>query len=233
VQFGYDWAWEAAEASLARAVELNPSYATAHHWRAHLYWTTRRFEQAMASIRRARELDPLSRIININVSIAEFFARQYEQAERTVRLVLEMEPAFPIAYYYLGLILLRRGAYADALAALQRAQALGRGLDVAVETVAGYAHARLGNRAEAEAILTALERRYHEAYASPVWIAVQCVGMGEVAAAFEWLERAYQDRDGWIRLVGAFPLFDEIRDEPRFVSLAARVGLRAPGSGTG
>src|SRR5262249_12838881 len=93
----YDWDWQTTEKEFRRAIELNPNYATAHHWYAeHLMWRGR-FDEALKESERARQLDPLSLIIAADNSAIFFFSRQYDRAIEKWRSVLEMDPDFPRA----------------------------------------------------------------------------------------------------------------------------------------
>src|SRR5215471_18634724 len=91
----YDWDWQTAEKEFRRALELNPNYATAHHWYAeHLTWLGR-FDEALSESERARQLDPLSLIIAADNGATLYYARQYDQAIAKFRAVREMDPNFP------------------------------------------------------------------------------------------------------------------------------------------
>ena len=91
----YDWDWKTAEQEFRRAIELNPNYATAHHWYAeHLTWLGR-FEEALRESERARQLDPLSLIIAADNGATLYYSRQYDQAIAKFRAVRELDPTFP------------------------------------------------------------------------------------------------------------------------------------------
>ncbi|MDR7454233.1 MAG: hypothetical protein QN137_07110, partial [Armatimonadota bacterium] len=70
---------------------------------------------------------------------------------------------------------------------------------------------------------------YRRAYASPVWIAFLHQGLGDPAQTLAWLDRACRDRDGWLRLLGTSPFFDDIRDAPEYLRVLGTMGL-APGT---
>jgi TolB-like protein/DNA-binding winged helix-turn-helix (wHTH) protein/Tfp pilus assembly protein PilF len=90
----YDWDWQTAEKEYRRAIELNPNYATAHHWYAeHLTWLGR-FDEAFRESERARQLDPLSMIIAADNGVILYSSRQYDRAIEKFRSVLAMEPNF-------------------------------------------------------------------------------------------------------------------------------------------
>ena len=114
----YDWDWQTAEKEYRRAIELDPNYATGHHWYAEHLAFLGRFDEALPEMRRAIQLDPLSLIIQADNGVFLYYSRQYEPAIAQFRAVLEMEPNFPraniIAFAYV-----QEGRYADALADLE------------------------------------------------------------------------------------------------------------------
>ncbi|HEY0080325.1 MAG TPA: protein kinase [Pyrinomonadaceae bacterium] len=227
VKMAYDWKWTEAEAEFKKAIELNPNYATAHQWYASFLVQMNRFDEALAEIRRAQELDPLSPIINANAGLYLYYNRQYEQALSHVRRTLELNPDFGVAHKYLGYIYLQQpGRTADAT--LEFRKALERGQD-SPETQAalGYAYALEGKRAEALAILERLERPPDGRYVSPYFISIVYVGLGDDERAFQWLERALQDRHPGMVLMNVDPRFDRLRRDPRFDALMKRINAES------
>src|SRR5260370_5087426 len=94
----YDWDWQTAEKEFRRAIELDPNYATAHHWYAEYLGNQGRFDEAFAESERARRLDPLSLIIAADNGAILYFSRQYAPAIEKFRALLDMEPNFPRAH---------------------------------------------------------------------------------------------------------------------------------------
>ncbi len=183
-----------------------------------------RFDEAMREIGRARDLDPLSPVIASNVGAIYFTARRYDEALAAIDTAIEMHQDFRTAYQYRGWVLLSKGAYAEALSALVRAaEASARG-HVVIDAALGFAHAKLGDRQKALTIAAALTDLYEKAYASAYWIAFLYLGLGDRPKVLEWLERACDDRDGWLRVLKAAAFFDEVRDTPRFQGVLKRIG---------
>src|SRR5213079_928709 len=85
-----------------RAIQLNPNYATAHHWLGLALATLRQSDRSIGELKRALELDPLSMIINADLSIIYLYARRYDAAEAQARKTLEMDSRSFVAHYYLG-----------------------------------------------------------------------------------------------------------------------------------
>ncbi|HUU45744.1 MAG TPA: tetratricopeptide repeat protein, partial [Acidobacteriota bacterium] len=91
--------------------------------------------------------------------------------------------------------------------------------------IMGALHARMGNRDEARAIISRLQERATERYVPPMAFALVCFALGETDTAFDWLEKAYAERDGYLISIRSDPATDPIRDDPRYRSLLKRMGL--------
>jgi serine/threonine-protein kinase len=223
----YDWAWDHSDAAFERAVLLQPSYPTAHQWRAmHHLAPQGRLEAARRSLERARELDPVSAPVLTSEAVLDLFARDFQAAQRRLTGTLELEPGFAAAHYFLGQARLLAGAHAEGLAALERAVELsGR----SSETVAGlgWSRAVAGQRDAALASLEELTRAGNERYVSPGRIAQVHLGLGDRARALDGLERALAARATDLAWLGVHPMFDPLRDEPRFQAVLQRINLRA------
>jgi DNA-binding winged helix-turn-helix (wHTH) protein/TolB-like protein/Flp pilus assembly protein TadD len=217
----YDWNWRESEKEFRRAIELNPSYPTAHHWYAYHLTAQRRHDEAITEIHRAQQLDPLSLIINTDRAEIYYFARRYDEAVAYARQTLEIEPDFPLARRILGWALLQQGHYDTAVDEFRRAA---QGHPELNHSLA-YAFAAAGRRAEARRVLREMEREHRPRYGQTLWLAIPRAVLGEADEAFEWLEKAYSERDGTLILLSAAPFFDPIRADPRFAELARRIGL--------
>lgn len=218
----YDWDWSGAEREFQRAIELNPSYAEAHHWYG-LYLTAMgRFDEAMAEIRRAEGLDPLSLIINTNVGWVFYFRRQYDQAIEQYRKTLEMDPSFLSAHVKLGWAYEQKQMYEEAIAEFQTV--LTRlGDDVLTEL--GHAYAVAGQKDKAIKVIAQLRGRAKRRYVSPYLVATIYAGLGETDQAFAWLEKSYDSRCGWLSWLRVDPRLDALRADLRFASLLRRLGF--------
>ncbi len=223
----YDWDWRRAEDQFRLARELKPAYPTAHQWTAmHLLAPLSRFDEAARSLEQARELDPLSPAILTSVGVLAFFRRDYGGAVSALNQVLDLDPEFAAAHHFLGLALLQLSEAAPARIALARAVSLS---GASAETLAGlgYADAKLSRADKARAVLEGLMRRSSRAYVSPARIAQVHLGLGDRGAALEWLGRAVDERATDAVWVGVHPVYDPLRDEPRFQDALERLGLAA------
>lgn len=224
ILFRFDWAWPEAEAQFKRAIELNPSYGRAHHDYAWLLVALERFDEAVIEIKRAQELDPLSPLANSDVGWVYLRARRYDDAINQIERTLELEPEF-----------------ASAQACLERAYRL-KGMNKEAVDSARKSMIRSGatpqelsaleNR-DSEAAMTSVllwrlrkaEKTARSRATSPYRFAAQHAELGDKDAAFEWLERAFNERDSELVSLKVDPAFDGVRSDPRYPSLLKRIGF--------
>src|SRR5262249_54851973 len=142
-----------------------------------------------------------------------FFARQYERAIDECKKTLELDSGFWVAHMFLGLMYARAGQLGEALAAFHKA----RDLDDNVEAKAGlgFAYGLSGQNAQAQKILDELLALSKHRYVMSMAIAVIHTSLGDKDQAFAWLEKAYEDKNGWLSEIKADPTFDSLRSDPR------------------
>ena len=150
------------------------------------------------------------------------FARQYDQAIDACRKTLELDSAFAGAHLDLGLACLQESRCDEAIAELRQALALSGGRSVTV-AVLGYAYALAGERAAALQMLDQLHERAARRDVSSLYPAYVHIGLGNVDSAFEWMEKAYQERAGLLVFLQVEPIFDPLRSDPRFADLLRRL----------
>lgn len=227
----YDWDWVGAEASFKRAIELNPSLAEAHFGYAHLLVDLGRFDEGLAHAQQARELDPLSPHINALEAGFLTAARRPDAARRRVDQALELRPGFWIALLVRGGMALDQGdttaAISDFRIAAERSQRTSQ-----ILAVLAVAHAAAGNGSAARAILAELEGRAASGYVPATSLAAVHNALGDTERALDLLERAYDERDIRLAFVKVDARWNNLRTQPRFKSLAQRMGL-AGGPGYG
>ncbi|MEK6320674.1 MAG: protein kinase [Acidobacteriota bacterium] len=224
VKLWREFDWKAAEQGFRKAIELNPSYSTAHLWLALYLAAMERMDEALAEIRLGYELDPLSRVINLNLARILHFARQYDQAIAQCRKTIEMYPDYLIAYRRLGISYGVKGLFQEAEAAFRKALAISE-TDTETMSAMGYAYAVAGRTDDARSILDRLNGLAKEIYVSPYSLARVHIGLIELDEAFECLDRAYQERHGILTYLMVEPLFDGIRSDPRFMDLLRRMDV--------
>jgi len=221
-----EWDWPGAEKGFRRALELNPGYATAHHWYAYHLAAMGRLEEAIAAIRRSQELDPLSLIVNTDVGHILYFAGRFDEAIAQYRHVLDMDANFAVAHLRLSEAFIAKGMYREAVAEFNEARRLG-----VVNPVGwiGYAHALMGQRAEALKELAELNRLTESSGSGYTYrIAIIQTALGNDEQALAWLEKTYEARDtGEMAMIKVDPTLARLRSHPRFERLLRRMKLAA------
>ncbi len=220
----YDWNWPVAEKEFKRAIQLNPGYATAHHWYAFYCASQGRMEEALREIRLAQQLDPLSLIINTDVGEILYNSRRYDEAVEQSRKTLEMDPNFAAAHNCLGVTYLAKQQYPESIAELETAVRLSHGQPHFMAYL-GIAYAQAGRREEARKILKQIRTGPSARYDSVLAIAWILAALGERDQAFAWVEKVYPTRPHEFYLLKVRPVLDPLRSDPRFQDLVRRVGL--------
>ncbi len=224
VTMSYDWDWARAEREFKRAIDLSPGYATAHHWYSVYLRAMGRFDESIAESERAQALDPLSLIINMDAGLPYYYARQYDRAIEHYRKTLEMDANFGHAHFCLGWAYEQKGLHEEAIAELQKASELS-GRSIGIMAALGRALAVAGRRREAQEILGELEEISKQQYVFPYDMAIVYAGLGEPDQAFEWLGKAFAERDVGVIWIKVDPMLDSLRADVRFVDLLRRAGF--------
>jgi eukaryotic-like serine/threonine-protein kinase len=224
VTFIYDWDWVGAGRELARAIELNPRYSVARQWHSWFLTTMGRREAALAEGRLAIELDPASVSIRRSMGWLHYYARQPEEALEHLRRALAMNPTAEENHRLLGLAYLQLGQYDEAAAAFRESIALSESPALATAGLGAVAAAR-GRAAEAHAVLAELAADSTRRYVSPVAFAMVHAALGEADATFQWLDRAFEERRGWLCYLKVEPFLDGVRGDARFLRLLQRMRL--------
>lgn len=222
--FDYDWDWGSSEREYKRAIELNPSYATAHQWYAEYLTAMRRHSEALAESKRARELDPLSPAINLNLAHRYWFMRQYDTEIRGLQEIISLFPDFSGAYGALAYAYRAKGSYQEAIGALQKSRSLS-GTRRAEVAALGEAFAKGGMRGFYLWELRRLMEASKHGDVRPVYIARLHGFLGEKDQAFLYLERAYAERDWHLTRLQVDPVWDPLRSDTRFQDIVRRMNF--------
>jgi DNA-binding winged helix-turn-helix (wHTH) protein/TolB-like protein/tetratricopeptide (TPR) repeat protein len=222
---GYYWEWAEAEKHLRRALALNPNYAMGHEWYSEYLSRMARHDEAISAAQRAREIDSVSLSANSHVGLAFYLARRYDEAIEQLRDTLELNPDLFTAHLILGLSLVQQRMYGEAIAALQKARVVTRSSPDSVGLL-GYGYGMAGMKREARDALKELDQlSQNHRYVSPFCKVMVYIGLGEKDRAFEWLERAYEERIWQLGMLVADPMFDPLRSDPRYTDLLRRMNL--------
>jgi len=219
----YDWDWQTADREFRRAIEIDPNYATAHHWYAELLGFEGRYQEALAESERARRLEPLSLIIATDNAAILYYSGQYDRAINELKTVLEVEP-FPRAYGLLINSYVEQGKFNDALAIFDHLRTIES--DPWLWVIQTYVHGRMGELAKAREALVRMNSVNQQFHWDPIpAMVVAYSGMKDKDQTFAWLEKAFTERSSILATIKADHVFDFARSDPRFQDLLRRVGL--------
>ncbi|MGB6850581.1 MAG: tetratricopeptide repeat protein [Thermoanaerobaculia bacterium] len=228
----FDWDWEGAGQAFQRTFELNPGYATAHHWFAEYLAFQGRHQEAIEQARTALALDPLSLIINVLMGWVLYYARRYDDAIVKLNETLELDPEFAPADFWLGLAYEQQGRYDEAIEVFERALE-NSGRSPMMLAALGRVYADQGRADRARELLEELEQTAEQTFVPCYYIATIHSGSEERELTLDWLEKACKQRESWMVFLNIDPIWDRYRAEPRFQALVREVGLppTLPGSG--
>jgi serine/threonine-protein kinase len=225
IHFEFDHDWDAAEREYRRAIELDPTYPTAHHWYGGFLSAMGRHEEALQHAETARALDPLSLIIQTWVGLRHYFAGKYEDAIAEYLKAVELDSDFAPAHWHLGWAYEQTGRFAEGVSEAERALAIDEG-NLLYAASLGRAYALAGRKTEARAMLARLAQASTDRHVSAYHVAVIHIALGDTNAGLDWLERAHEEQSPWIGYLGADPRVDPVRSHPRFESLLRKTRLR-------
>ncbi len=219
-----DWDWQGAENEYRRAIELNPKYATAHHWYAAQLLLQGRLDEALQEIKRAQQLDPLSLGINKDFAVILLYARDYDKAMEQCRKTLEIEPHFGTMSTYIAQIYELKQKYPEATAELEKAHAANPE-DSEISYALGQAYALIGKKEEALKISNELNQPAKQNVFLPKEAAYLYALLGEKERAVAILQKAAEDHYLPVAEVKMDPRFAELRKDQRIVELLQKIGL--------
>jgi eukaryotic-like serine/threonine-protein kinase len=229
--FTYDWDWPAATSHFEQARALNAA-AVDNHPSYQFYLTVAgRSDEAIRVGRQALARDPVSVSLSHVLCVQLTLAKQNDEALAECRRTIELDPAFAVAYELMAAILASQGEYAEALRQAEKAAALNPFNDYSAALV-GFLHAHLGDRQEALRVAKRLEAKAKQRYTPAISIALVYAGLGDRDRTFQWLEQAYDERSNRLAYLGREPVWENLRPDPRFAALLARIGLPKEGDGS-
>jgi TolB-like protein/Tfp pilus assembly protein PilF len=217
----HDYDWKAAEAEFKRAIELRSGYATAHHWYALLLTVLGRFPEAQAEAERAVQLDPASLIVNNMVGVVFYNSRDFGRAIEAFRRTLELDPTFVSAKQFLACAYVAAGKYSEGLAELDSV----KGAPLETLAIRAWVLTYTGDKPGAARLVSELDERARLEKTHPAILAALHGQLGEKDRAFALLDTAVAERDFMVRELKVSPMWDPLRNDPRFAKILKRVNL--------
>jgi serine/threonine protein kinase/Tfp pilus assembly protein PilF len=219
-----DWDWQAAESSLRQAINLNSRYAQAHNFLAWLLSTYNRQTEATEAVRIGQELDPFSPAANGISALVSYHARRYDEAIRDSQRALERDPTSALSLMCISMSHAAKGAHKQAILHADRGVSLSSEVNF-LRGILGAVYAMAGEKEAARRVLDDLLERSRQTYVGPTVISWIYSHLGERDRAFEWLEKAYDQRDCTLGFGLRAPMYDVIRDDARFGELLTKLRL--------
>jgi TolB-like protein/DNA-binding winged helix-turn-helix (wHTH) protein/Tfp pilus assembly protein PilF len=223
IKENYDYDWPGAENEFLRAIQVNPQYATAHQWYAEFLSWQGRFQEAFAESEKARQLDPLSPIIATDHASILYLSRQYESAVKQCGSVLELDPNFTHARSLIVPFDLQLGRYDEALEIINHWTPSEDWQWMLAWKAAVYS--RSGDPQEAHRALAKLEQDSGPLSDRTAPLLVANSGAGQKEREIELLQKAYSDRSNAVVQIKVDPIYDPVRNDPRFQDLLRRMRL--------
>ncbi len=220
----YDWDFAEAEKNFKRAIELSPNYPNAHDGYGFYLKAVGRHREAIEKGLEVQRLDPLSPFAHISLGYAYYFARDYEKAIEECNKALELDKYSTFAYRNLGLAYLQLGNIENAINALSKAVTFSSG-GLAFESYLGLAYALAGKYKEAVEVLENLRETAKNNYVPAYSFAMLYLGLKDFDKTFEYLEKAFAERSGFLPFLKVEPMVDALRTDPRFQDLLWRIDL--------
>jgi len=216
--------WLNSETEFKRAIDLDPNYATAHHWYADWLLYQGKTREAIQEISRAVDLDPFSPAVLKDKGLVYYYARDYDAAIEHANMVLELDAGFASAHRLLSLAYQGKGMFAEAIAENERwGNQSGDELEASVTLAQVYAVA--GRRSEALALVNVVSSEKLSSGSLMRGVALVYASLTENDLAFAWLEKAYELKAESLCTMKTDPKLDGLRSDRRFHSLLKKVGL--------
>jgi adenylate cyclase len=222
----YDWDWEGAEKEFNQAIDLNPGYASAHHWYSSYLSFMGRTDEAKKEIEKALELDPISLAIKRDESYPYFYNREYEKAIEILLNVIEIDPNYPWAHGLVGHVYLCKAKYDKALKEYKEERIIRMGADIfGIDAWIGITYANMGKKEEARQLLNELIELSKHEFISPVLLARLSFDLGENTLYKYWLDKVVEEKDIEITWLITSPVHDNLRSDEAVIELLKKVNL--------
>ncbi|HEX5887648.1 MAG TPA: protein kinase [Pyrinomonadaceae bacterium] len=218
------WDWTNSEREFKLALELNPNYATAHHWYSQWFLNMGRLEEALRMISRAAELDPISQAILKDKGLTLYYNRRYDEAIEMATRTLELDPHYAAAHRLLSLAYQGKGAFDEAMIENQKwGELTGNKVETTIALAQLYAVS--GQTEEAKRLIEGVQRDKLTTEQISRGLALVHATLGETDKAFECLEKSYERHEESLLTLKVDPKVDALRGDPRFTALLRKIGV--------
>jgi len=221
----YDWDWEAAEREFKRALELAPNSSYTCLYYSFYLNLQRRHDEAVIQARKVQEFDPVSGISHIHLGHRLWQARRYDEAIEEFQKWLLIEPNDWFVHHHLSQVYLEKSMIKEAIVAIDKSLELSGGVPMNVANAA-MIHYRFGNKEVADRLFDSLKKRASHEYIQPIGFVLIYLARGELDKAFEWIQKAHEERDSFLPWFRVTPLdCMHFPSDPRIDELLDRLGL--------
>jgi eukaryotic-like serine/threonine-protein kinase len=226
-QIFHEWNWSRGEKAMKRGIELSPEDPDVHQPYSVFLRIMGRWEEAIMEAKRAQELDPLTISTNYTVATAYFWARQYDQALDQLKKTEELDPNYAEIHDALADVYERKGMYPESISEREKTLRLSGDEGGANALVQNYHKSGYESAIKSlwEKQLDALTQSAKQGYVCPMFFVFTYAHLNRKDEAFEWLEKAYQERSIWLVTMKTDPQFDSLRSDPRLNTMMKRIGL--------
>jgi tetratricopeptide (TPR) repeat protein len=224
VSFTYDWDWPAAGRHFERALALNPAYSRAHTFYPFYLSSLGRSEEALAVARHALSFDPASPAVSHSLTAQLYLARKFDEAIDQSHNTQELDGNLAVSYATQGEVYVSKLMYREGLLALEKYSALSRNGATSLALL-GYSHARLGQKSQALQMIEELTTASKQNFVPAFFFALVYAGLEDKDQAFNWLEKAYEERSNRLAYLKVDALWDPLRSDGRFTDILRRIGI--------
>lgn len=229
VQHHYHWDWKGAEASYRHAIELNPDFATAHLWYSWMLFALGRqdeaFDETELTLEIVQQTDP-HRLVGVHATraIGYYWGRDYERAVQESKKAMELDPDYFMPHFILGRAYARLGKASEALAELKHKTDSAEEIPLMAAAL-GLAYGTGGHTKQTQKIAQTFAAYAKKRYIPATYFGMLYAGLGDWEQALDWLEKAYEERADGLTWINVEPMFDGLRQRPRFQALVKKMGL--------
>jgi tetratricopeptide (TPR) repeat protein len=224
IHMWFEWEWKEAEREFLRAIELTPGLPISHVYYNLLLVQTGRFDEAEEQIREAIACDPLSVPSNVYLAGVYHYRRDYDRSIQQARRALEIDPNDIEAHIVVALNLEQKREYPEAIAELEKAYELADRNPLLLGPL-GSCYGGAGEKEKALGLIDGLNEAAKQMYVAPMSWVMLYLGVGDIESAFHWLEKSAEARDILLCYLKVGPIYDQIREDPRYGELLQRINL--------